>query len=54
MTELYSLARAPQKNHNLISDPAYADLFEKLKKGHQRLISDSGAVPDVMPLDEGI
>lgn len=54
MAELYHLAVDPEENHNLINDPKYADQLKDLKGQLTELIRAAGAVPDRMPLDEGI
>jgi len=52
--ELYDLKNDPGERHNLIDDPAQRDLVERLGKRLRRLMKQTGALPDKMPLDEGI
>ncbi len=54
MAELYNLRNDPEERHNLIDDPAFAPVLHELRTQLDQLIADSGAVPDRMPLDEGI
>lgn len=54
MAELYDLRHDPEERHNLIHDPRYAGLVEQLKAELHRLMEQAGALPDQMPLDEGI
>gem|GEM_PF-1757429 len=54
MAELYDLKTDVEERHNLINDPKQKDLVTTLRKELDRLIAESGAVPDKMPLDEGI
>lgn len=54
MAELYNLKADPEERHNLIADPHYAELVKQLRTDLDRLIREAGAVPDKMPLDEGI
>ena len=53
-SELYDLKNDPGELHNLIDDPARAETVQRLQKELQRLMSQTGALPDKMPLDEGI
>jgi len=52
--ELYDLAAAPLENHNLIADPRQAGRVRELRAELERLLRETGAVPDRMPLDEGV
>jgi len=52
--ELYHLASDPDELHNLIDDPRYAGKVQELRTEMDRLLRSLGAVPDPMPLDEGI
>jgi len=52
--ELYDLAADPQEEHNLIDQPAHAAKLAELKAELARLMEASGALPDRMPLDEGV
>lgn len=54
MAELYNLKTDVEERHNLIADPKYQELVVKLGKELEGLIAASGAVPDTMPMDEGI
>ncbi|MDA0767590.1 MAG: sulfatase [Verrucomicrobia bacterium] len=54
MAELYDLRTDVEERHNLINDPEHKDLVTTLRKELDRLIAESGAVPDMMPMDEGI
>jgi N-acetylglucosamine-6-sulfatase len=52
--ELYDLQSDPTETHNLIKDPAQAGRLKELRTELQRLLEVSGALPDKMPLDEGV
>lgn len=52
--ELFDLTVDPDEQHNRISDPALAGVIDGLKKDLERHLRETGAVPDRMPLDEGI
>ena len=52
--ELYNLKDDPGEVKNLIDDPAHADTVARLKKELARLMQETGALPDKMPLDEGV
>jgi arylsulfatase A-like enzyme len=52
--ELYNLEDDPGEAKNLIDDPACADTVATLKKELARLMQETGALPDKMPLDEGV
>ncbi|MBN1421541.1 MAG: sulfatase-like hydrolase/transferase [Planctomycetes bacterium] len=52
--ELYNVKEDPQELHNLIDDPACAAKKEELKAELARLMEAAGALPDRMPIDEGI
>ncbi len=54
MAELYHLKTDPGEDHNLAEDPAQAARIAALRARLDRLIVQSGAVPDTMPMDEGI
>ncbi len=52
--ELYHLAEDPLESRNLIEDPKHAAKLAELKQELQRLLAETGAQPDPMPVDEGI
>ncbi|OHB66951.1 MAG: acetylglucosamine-6-sulfatase [Planctomycetes bacterium RBG_13_63_9] len=52
--ELYDLNADPGETKNRIDDPACADLLDRLKAELARLMQQTGALPDKMPIDEGI
>ena len=52
--ELYDLASDPGESTNLIDNPARAAVVDRLKKDLHRLMLATGALPDKMPLDQGI
>jgi len=52
--ELYHLATDPLETKNLIDDPAHAAKVAELKAELRRLMAALGALPDRMPLDEGV
>jgi N-acetylglucosamine-6-sulfatase len=54
MAELYNLKEDPQERQNLINDPAFTDVVKELKAELKRLMEETGALPDTMPLDEGV
>ncbi|MCP5520826.1 MAG: sulfatase [Verrucomicrobiales bacterium] len=54
MAELYHLTSDPEERHNLIGEAKYAGLVKELRQELDELIAASGAVPDKMPMDEGI
>jgi len=54
MAELYNLKEDPQELNNLINDPNCAAVVEKLKKELERLLKETGALPDKMPIDAGV
>jgi len=54
MAELYNLKDDPGERKNLINDPEYADVVKDLKAQLRRLLKETGAFPDRMPLDEGV
>jgi hypothetical protein len=47
-------AEQPNVLFILTDDPEHKDLVTTLRKELDRLIAESGAVPDKMPMDEGI
>jgi hypothetical protein len=54
MAELYNIKEDPQETKNLVNDPQYAGVLGTLKVELARLLIETGAVPDKMPLDEGV
>jgi len=52
--ELYHLKTDPGERRNLIDDPKYAAKVAELKAELKRLMQETGALPDKMPLDEGV
>jgi len=54
MAELYDLEKDPGETNNLINDPAYQNKVMELKAELARLMQETDALPDKMPLDEGV
>jgi arylsulfatase A-like enzyme len=54
LSELYDLQNDPEENKNLIADPTQKERIAELQAELDRLLKETGAVPDKMPLDEGI
>jgi arylsulfatase A-like enzyme len=54
LAELYNLKNDPEERHNLINDPRQAAKLKGLQKELARLLKTTGALPDQMPLDQGI
>lgn len=52
--ELYNLKDDPGETKNLIDDPAYAKVVASLKAELARLMKQADALPDKMPIDEGV
>jgi N-acetylglucosamine-6-sulfatase len=52
--ELYNLKDDPGETKNLIDDPRYAGKVKDLQGELHRLMAQAGALPDKMPLYEGI
>lgn len=52
--ELYHLKSDPLETKNLVADPAHAPKLAELKAELERLMRSAGALPDRMPLDEGV
>ncbi|MCG8584015.1 MAG: sulfatase [Pirellulales bacterium] len=54
MAELYHLKNDPQERTNLINVPKYQGKVKELQAELARLMEETGALPDKMPLDEGV
>jgi hypothetical protein len=54
MAELDDLKHDVEERHNLINDPEHKELVITLRKELDRLIAESGAGQDKMPMDEGV
>ena len=54
MAELYDLQADPEETSNLISRPEHAQTIRNLSAELDRLMKAADAIPDKMPLDEGI
>ena len=54
MAELYNIKKDPDERRNLIGDPQQGENIKYLSALLDRLIKESGAEPDRMPMDEGI
>jgi N-acetylglucosamine-6-sulfatase len=52
--ELYRLADDPLERRNLAADPAWAGKVREMARELERLLTETGARPDAMPLDGGI
>jgi N-acetylglucosamine-6-sulfatase len=52
--DLYHLAVDPDEVNNLIDDPRYAAKRTELEAELSRLLKETGADPDRMPIDEGV
>ena len=52
--DLFHLATDPDETTNLVDDPRYASKVAELKAELDRLLVETDAVPDKMPLDEGV
>jgi len=52
--ELYNLKNDPGETKNLIEDPAHAEKVTELRAELERLMQETGALPDKMPIDEGV
>lgn len=54
MAELYEIRSDPEETCNLINDPQYAPVVERLRKELDRLIREADGHPDQMPIDQGV
>lgn len=54
LRELYDLKNDPGERTNLIRDPAYADLIERLDRQLADELQQVGLTEDPMPIDQGI
>ncbi|HYW81243.1 MAG TPA: sulfatase, partial [Thermoguttaceae bacterium] len=54
LAELYNLKDDPGETKNLIEDPAYAEKITELRAELERLMRETDALPDKMPIDEGV
>lgn len=52
--DLFDLQSDPEERVNRIDDPELRETVVELEAELQRLLAEVGAMPDVMPLDEGI
>jgi N-acetylglucosamine-6-sulfatase len=52
--ELYNLSKDPGETRNLIDEPRYATKVTELRAELKRLMKETGALPDKMPIDEGV
>jgi N-acetylglucosamine-6-sulfatase len=52
--DLFYLPSDPDEANNLIDDPRHADKVAELNAELQRLLQETDALPDKMPLDEGV
>jgi N-acetylglucosamine-6-sulfatase len=52
--ELFEVAADPDEANNRIDDPSCAGTIQDLRRELDRLLAETGAVPDRMPLDEGV
>lgn len=54
MAELYDIRSDPKETRNLINDPQYKPVVERLHKELERLIREADGYPDEMPVDQGV
>lgn len=54
LAELYDLKQDPEERHNLVNDPRQVRQLKARQKELARLLKHTGALPDIMPLDEGV
>lgn len=53
-SEMYDLASDPQELKNLVDEPGSAGLVAEMQQELARLLAETGATPDRMPIDQGI
>jgi N-acetylglucosamine-6-sulfatase len=53
-SELFEIATDPEEARNRIDDPSCALVLKELQTELDRLMATTGALPDRMPLDEGV
>jgi arylsulfatase A-like enzyme len=54
MEELYNMAEDPMESHNLANDGDSSPKLAEMRLALAGLLESSGAVPDLMPIDQGI
>jgi arylsulfatase A-like enzyme len=54
MEELYNMAEDPMESRNLANDSASSKKLAEMRLALAGLLESSGAVPDLMPIDQGI
>ena len=52
--DLFDLKNDPSEAANLVDDPAHSATVKELDAELSRLLKETGADPDTMPLDEGV
>jgi N-acetylglucosamine-6-sulfatase len=52
--ELYNVREDPGETKNLTDEPVYAGKITELRAELKRLMEETGALPDKMPIDEGV
>lgn len=52
--ELYNMASDPKEENNLVDQGTYDDKLQEMRTSLAGLLKNSGAYPDMMPLDQGI
>ena len=54
LAELFDIRSDPKETRNLIDEPGYARVVQRLSKELDRLIREADGYPDEMPVDQGI
>ncbi len=54
MAELYDIRSDPYETRNLIETPHASEVVQRLSQEMERLMKETDALPDRMPMDEGI